>query len=198
MLGHRAKDAPGTPIAQRDRQLNFQTRPDGLFLIPASAGAPARQLRCALGPAGVVAGEAKREGDGGTPAGRWPMLRLLYRPDRGPPPATGLAAIAIAPDDGWCDAPDDPAYNRPVRLPYPASAESMWREDGLYDLVVVLGFNDNPPVPGRGSAIFLHCARADYAPTQGCVALARDDLQAVLALAGPGSVLEVLAGPRNR
>ena len=105
----------------------------------------------------------------------------------------GMSAdFEIAPDDGWCDAPDDAAYNRPVKLPYPASAERMWRDDGLYDLVVVLGYNDDPPEAGRGSAIFLHLARPDYAPTQGCVALARPDLEAVLALAGPGSALEVL------
>jgi L,D-peptidoglycan transpeptidase YkuD (ErfK/YbiS/YcfS/YnhG family) len=69
----------------------------------------------------------------------------------------------------------------------------MWREDGLYDVVVVLGHNDDPPVPGMGSAIFLHCARPDFTPTQGCVALARADLEAVLALAGPGSAIEVQA-----
>ena len=68
----------------------------------------------------------------------------------------------------------------------------LWREDGLYDLVVILGYNDDPPVAGRGSAIFLHVARPDYAPTQGCVALARPDLEAVLALAAPGSVLEIV------
>ena len=152
---------------------------------------PGRVVRCALGPAGVVEAADKREGDGATPAGAWPMRRGLYRPDRAPAPRTALPMSPIAPDDGWCDAPGDAAYNQPVVLPYPASAERMWREDGLYDLVVVLGYNDSPPVPGRGSAIFMHIARPGYAPTEGCVALARADLEAVMALAGPGSVLEV-------
>ncbi len=151
-----------------------------------------RRVRCALGPGGVIAAADKREGDGSTPMGAWPMRRLLFRPDKGPPPATALPVQAIAPDDGWCDAPDDQAYNRPVRLPYPASAERMWRDDDLYDLVAPLGYNDAPPVPGLGSAIFLHLARPGYAPTEGCVALARSDLEAVLALAGPDSVVEVL------
>ena len=150
-----------------------------------------RRVRCALGPAGMVAAAGKREGDGATPIGTWPMLRVLYRADRGPPPRTGLPVQAIAPDDGWCDDPADPAYNRPVKLPYPASAERMWREDGVYDLVVVLGHNHDPPAPGLGSAIFLHLARDDYSPTQGCIALARPDLEAVLALAGPGAAVEV-------
>ena len=168
---------------------------DGRLHVPSADGAPARELRCALGPSGVLPAADKREGDGATPAGRWPMRRVLYRPDRGPAPRTRLPAAPIAPDDGWCDAPGDPAYNRPVTLPYPASAERLWREDGLYDVVVVLGHNDDPPVPGMGSAVFLHCARPDYAPTQGCVALSRSDLEAVLALAGPGSAIEVEAPP---
>lgn len=151
-----------------------------------------REVRCALGPAGVIAAADKREGDGATPLGVWPIRRVLYRPDRGAAPATALPMAPIAPDDGWCDAPDDPAYNRPVALPYPASAERMWREDELYDIVVILGHNDDPPVPGMGSAIFLHCAKPGYPPTQGCVALARADLEALLALAGPGDVLAVV------
>ena len=149
------------------------------------------RVRCALGPAGVIPAAEKREGDGASPAGVWPIRRVLYRPDRGPAPATALPVRAIAPDDGWCDAPGDPAYNRPVQLPYPASAEQMWREDHLYDIVVVLGHNDAPAVPGLGSAIFLHLAKADYQPTHGCVAVARPDLEALLAAAQPGDAVEI-------
>jgi len=165
----------------------FRAFPDGRLEVGG------RSVRCALGAAGVVPAEAKREGDGTTPAGTWPLRRVLYRADRGGRPRTGLAVLEIAPDDGWCDAPGDPCYNRPVRLPYPARAERLWREDGLYDLLVVLGHNDDPPVPGRGSAVFLHLARPDYAPTEGCVAAARADLEALLALAGPGDALEIVA-----
>jgi L,D-peptidoglycan transpeptidase YkuD (ErfK/YbiS/YcfS/YnhG family) len=151
------------------------------------------KARCALGPAGVLPASAKREGDGASPAGVWPLRRVLYRPDRGPPPATALPTATIAPDDGWCDAPGDANYNRAVKLPYPASAEQMWREDHLYDLVVVLGHNDDPAVPGLGSAIFLHLAKPDYAPTHGCVALARADLEALLRTAAPGDAVEIRA-----
>jgi L,D-peptidoglycan transpeptidase YkuD (ErfK/YbiS/YcfS/YnhG family) len=152
-----------------------------------------RRVRCALGPAGVIPATDKREGDGASPAGVWAIRRLLYRADKGEAPVTALPAAPIAPDDGWCDAPGDPAYNRPVKLPYPASAEAMWRDDDVYDLVVVLGHNDDPPVAGMGSAIFLHLARPDYAPTQGCVAVARADLEALLAAAKPGDALEIRA-----
>jgi L,D-peptidoglycan transpeptidase YkuD (ErfK/YbiS/YcfS/YnhG family) len=148
-----------------------------------------RRMRCALGRAGIVVD--KREGDGATPAGSFPMRRVLYRPDREALPETRLPCAALARDDGWCDAPGDPAYNRPVRLPYGASAEALWRADGRYDLLVVLGHNDDPVVPGRGSAIFVHIEAADGAPTEGCIALARADLLAVLAEADPASRVAV-------
>lgn len=142
------------------------------------------RVRCALGRGGLT--RKKREGDGATPVGAWPMRRLLYRADRLSHPDTRLPVSAIGPEDGWCDDPADPAYNRPVALPYPGRHERLWRENGLYDLLVLLGHNDNPVVPGLGSAIFLHVAGPDYGPTEGCVALARPDLERVLAEAGPG------------
>src|SRR5579862_5819078 len=138
-----------------------------------------RALRCALGRAGVS--DEKREGDGATPSGRFAMRCLFFRADRLAPPATRLRLRAIRREDGWCDAPDDPDYNRRVVLPYRASAESLWREDSVYDLIVPLGYNDAPIVPGKGSAIFLHLATPDFAPTAGCVALARADLLRILA-----------------
>jgi L,D-peptidoglycan transpeptidase YkuD (ErfK/YbiS/YcfS/YnhG family) len=146
-------------------------------------------FRCALGRAGVSA--EKREGDGATPAGRFAMRYLLYRPDRLEPPATGLGMLALSPGQGWCDDPADALYNRPVRLPYAARHEKLWRADRLYDLVVVLGHNDDPVRPGLGSAIFLHVGQPDYAPTTGCVVLAESDLLALLSTAGPGDAVEV-------
>jgi len=145
----------------------------------------ARALRAALGRAGV--GREKREGDGKTPVGSFPMRELLYRADRLARPKTALPTRALAPEDGWCDAPEDPRYNRLVRLPYAASHERLWRADALYDLIVPLGYNDDPVQPGLGSAIFLHVAAPEWTPTAGCVALARDDLLALLAEADPGS-----------
>jgi L,D-peptidoglycan transpeptidase YkuD (ErfK/YbiS/YcfS/YnhG family) len=150
-----------------------------------------RIVRCVLGKGGVIAAADKREGDGATPLGVWPIRRLLYRPDKAPPPYTALAVHAIQPHEGWCDAPGDAAYNRPVRLPYGASAERLWRDDEVYDLVGVLGHNDDPPISGMGSAIFLHLTRPDHRPTEGCVALDRADLLTLLSLAGPGSAIEV-------
>ena len=152
----------------------------------------AGRAQCALGPAGVVDAANKREGDGATPAGIWPMRRLLYRPDRLARPETGLEVRALRPDDGWCDAPNDRNYNRPVTWPYAAGAERLWRDDRVYDLIVILGHNDSPVVAGAGSAIFLHVARDDYSPTHGCVALAREDLLALLKRTDPGDALRIV------
>jgi L,D-peptidoglycan transpeptidase YkuD (ErfK/YbiS/YcfS/YnhG family) len=151
-----------------------------------------RTVPCALGRGGIQGD--KREGDGVTPAGVWPIRRVLYRADRLARPRTKLPVGTIARQDGWCDAPEDAAYNQPVTLPYSASHEEMWREDGLYDLVAILGYNDDPPEPGRGSAIFLHVARPDYGPTEGCVALALPDLLMLLEQIAPDSALHIGAG----
>jgi L,D-peptidoglycan transpeptidase YkuD (ErfK/YbiS/YcfS/YnhG family) len=140
---------------------------------------PGGRARAALGKSGLS--PAKREGDGATPVGVFALRNLLYRADRMARPETGLAISAIQPGDGWSDDPRDPLYNRPVPLPHPYCHERLWRDDGLYDLIVPLGYNDDPPAPGLGSAIFLHCAQPDYGPTEGCVAVAALDLLAVLA-----------------
>lgn len=137
------------------------------------------RVRCALGRSGLRA--IKREGDGATPLGRFRLLRAQYRADRISRPRAAVPLQPLRRDDGWCDAAGDRNYNRAVRHPYPASAEAMWRSDGLYDVVVVLDYNIRPRKQGCGSAIFLHCARDGYAPTEGCVAVKRADLQRILA-----------------
>jgi L,D-peptidoglycan transpeptidase YkuD (ErfK/YbiS/YcfS/YnhG family) len=151
-----------------------------------------RRLRCAVGRSGIVPADDKREGDGATPAGTWPMREVLFRADRLGEIVTPLACHALAPEDGWCDDPADPAYNRLVRLPYPAHCEHLWLADHVYDVIVPLGYNDDPVVPGHGSAIFLHVAGPGFAPTAGCVALALPDLIALLREALPGSAVRVL------
>lgn len=136
-------------------------------------------LRAAQGRNGIT--QIKQEGDGATPAGILKLVRVLYRADRLAPPRCAVPVEPLAPDDGWCDAPHDPAYNQKVRLPYAASHEELWRADAVYDLIGVLDWNLSPAVAGRGSAIFFHVATADYAPTAGCVALSLTDMQTALA-----------------
>jgi L,D-peptidoglycan transpeptidase YkuD (ErfK/YbiS/YcfS/YnhG family) len=145
---------------------------------------------CTLGRSGRTAN--KREGDGATPIGRFALRRAFYRPDRIPRPSSGLPLSPLRPRDGWCDAPSDRNYNRFVSHPYPASAEHLWRDDHLYDLVVVLGHNDHPRLRGRGSAIFMHVAGPGFAPTEGCIALRRRDLQRLLARISRATAVRVL------
>jgi L,D-peptidoglycan transpeptidase YkuD (ErfK/YbiS/YcfS/YnhG family) len=155
-----------------------------------------QRRRCALGRSGII--HDKREGDGATPAGTFPLREVFYRADRLPRPWTGLPLRAVVETDGWCDAPDSPDYNRLIRRPHPAHHETLWRDDGLYDLLVVVGYNDEPPVTNRGSAIFLHVAKPQYAPTEGCVALARDDLLALIEACGGETWLTVNLSRGNR
>lgn len=155
-------------------------------VVRATAGATTRAILvlgnrvwpCLMGRSGRKA--IKREGDGATPIGRWRLREVLYRADRGLPPQTRLKCRAIRTSDGWCDAVLDRNYNRLVQHPYPASAEQLWRDDHLYDVIVVLGYNDRPRTQGLGSAIFMHLAHPEKKPTAGCVALSRRDLRLVL------------------
>jgi L,D-peptidoglycan transpeptidase YkuD (ErfK/YbiS/YcfS/YnhG family) len=159
-----------------------------LIISPAADGCRAaygnKTWRCAVGRGGIAL--KIREGDGISPIGCWPIRRIFYRADRlDRAPSKAFTCTPIGRQDGWCDAPDHPDYNRLVQLPFAASHEEMWRDDHLYDVVVVLGQNDDPVVPGAGSAVFLNVARPEYSPTAGCAALSKEDLLEFLELAGP-------------
>jgi L,D-peptidoglycan transpeptidase YkuD (ErfK/YbiS/YcfS/YnhG family) len=144
----------------------------------------------ALGRTGIRA--LKREGDGGTPLGRFAVRQVLYRADRVERPSTSLPMRAIRANDGWCEDPANRNYNRLISVSPLSSADRLTRADHLYDLVLVLGYNDRPRIRGKGSAIFVHLARPDYAPTAGCIALSRHDLTMLLAELRPGSSIAVL------
>jgi L,D-peptidoglycan transpeptidase YkuD (ErfK/YbiS/YcfS/YnhG family) len=146
-------------------------------------------VSCAIGKSGACDAAAKREGDGCTPLGIWPIRAALLRPGHGFDPPAGLPWRWLRPADGWSDDRADPAYNRAVRHPHAFSAEHLWRHDAHYDVVLVLGHNDDPPVPGAGSAIFLHLR--GETPTEGCVAIAREAMASLLPRLTPGSVIEI-------
>ena len=150
---------------------------------------------CVLGQGGVKFD--KREGDGASPIGHWPLVSVFYRPDRITRPNTGLPVRALRPSDGWCDDPSHASYNQHIQRPFPASHEPLWRNDDVYNLIVILDYNNYPVVPGRGSAIFIHIARPDYAPTQGCVALKLEDLSAILIECGSETDLVIHPTPQT-
>ncbi|WP_112661936.1 L,D-transpeptidase family protein [Microvirga flavescens] len=147
-------------------------------------------LPCALGRSGTT--HAKREGDGASPVGTFPLVQAFYRPDKGPRPRTGLSLNPIRRTDGWSDDPTDRRYNRPVSLPCPTSHEKMWQADDVYDVVVDIGWNRGPIVRGRGSAIFLHLARPGFTPTQGCVAVEQRMIRRLLERLGPQTRIEIV------
>ncbi|MEI6797740.1 MAG: L,D-transpeptidase family protein [Pseudomonadota bacterium] len=148
--------------------------PLDMVLTPTGLRFAGRRFACTIGRGGVVAAEAKREGDGGTPAGVHRIVGMLYRPDRMARPADW--ALPIGPCDLWSDDSRDPDYNLMVRAPHVFSHEHLRRSDPQYDLVLITDWNWPYSVPGRGSAIFLHRWRRPCAPTAGCVALAPQDL----------------------
>lgn len=168
-----------------------------LIRVARAAGCPTRGHLTAgshvfpvtLGRGGIRAD--KREGDGGTPRGRFRLLRLWYRADRMPRPRSLFPIRKIRKDDGWCEDPRDRNYNRPVKLIPASGADRLWRDDHLYELIIELDHNTCPRIPYRGSAVFIHFARKDFTPTAGCVALKRGDLQKLLLLLGRNCWIEI-------
>lgn len=137
----------------------------------------------ALGRGGIIAN--KREGDGGTPKGIFKPRRLWWRADRNPRPQTLLPIRAIRSEDAWCEDPTSRHYNQPVRLGHDCAGDRLKRDDHLYDFIVEIDHNTWPRVAGRGSAVFLHLARADFSPTAGCVSMTKSAMLYLLRRLGP-------------
>ena len=151
-----------------------------------------RTIPCAIGRSGACPADQKREGDGYTPQGLWALRTILFRPGRSfPSPQLKLPWRWIGAQDGWSDDPVDPCYNRPIGLPHRFSAEALVRDDSLYDIIVLLGHNDRPPKPGQGSAIFFHIWN-DAKPTEGCVAIARSNMDDLLSALAPNDVMDII------
>lgn len=174
-------DDPGPSIVVRPSPLD---RRRGIVRIGALV------IPCALGRSGTTA--RKREGDGATPIGAFRVLHGYVNRGRwGIPPRAVLPLRGAGVSDGWCDAVGDANYNRFIRLPYPASAETLVRGDRLYDAVIVLDYNVRERIQGRGSAIFFHVAKPGYPPTEGCIAVSPRDMRRLLPLLRPGRIIRV-------
>jgi L,D-peptidoglycan transpeptidase YkuD (ErfK/YbiS/YcfS/YnhG family) len=153
----------------------------------------AENIQCdvAVGCNGLIHTDNKHEGDGKTPIGTWPVRCLYYRADRITLPPCSLNTTPITEQMGWCDDPGHASYNRLVDLPFDGSHEAMWREDHAYDIVIPLGYNDDTPEAGRGSAIFFHLLHDDKIETAGCIAIPRDEMLAILPKITPSSVVDI-------
>jgi L,D-peptidoglycan transpeptidase YkuD (ErfK/YbiS/YcfS/YnhG family) len=167
--------------------IHVKTRPNRRLQGWLFAGT--RAVPVALGRTGIRAN--KREGDGGTPAGRFRPVRLWWRADRLPRPRTALPVRRIRPDDAWCEDPGDRRYNRPFKRSANEPGDRLIRDDGLYDLIIEINHNTRPRIAGRGSAVFIHIARDALAPTAGCIALKRRDLLTLLQSLSPRTRIDV-------
>lgn len=167
-----------------------------LHITPTSVSWNGQAYRCAIGRGGLSA--HKCEGDGTTPLGRFALRELLYRADRLKLPPTQLPSRAIRPTDSWCDIPTHPHYNRLIEVAEndtEHAAEHLWRNDHIYDLIIPIGYNDDPPIAAKGSAVFIHLARPGYPPTAGCIALDRADLLQLLPQLGSATICRISADP---
>ena len=146
-------------------------------------------MKVAIGRGGIKAN--KREGDGATPAGRYRLVRLWWRPDRLRRPRTLLPVQPISALDGWCEDPSDRRYNRPIRMQPGQPGDRLRRTDSLYDLIIEIDHNQRPRMAGRGSAVFIHVARTDMTPTAGCVSMPAATLRGLLARLGPHTTITI-------
>lgn len=163
-----------------------------IVLTPTGLRFQGQRIPCSIGRGGIVAD--KHEGDGGTPKATMRIVAILYRPDRMPRPAAW--AKAIGPGDLWSDDPGDPAYNCPVRVPHGFSHERLRRADRLYDLILVTDWNLGGAIRGGGSAIFVHRWRRAGYPTEGCIAMAPENLVWLTRRIHPGT--RILVGGRGK
>ena len=132
------------------------------------------KFRCALGKAGIK--KKEKEGDNVTPKGIFKIIKMYYRPDKIKNIKTNIKKIKIKKNMGWCDDPRSRFYNQQINLPSKFSYEKLYRNDNLYDLILVLNYNTNPIIENKGSAIFVHIAKKSYTKTKGCIALKKKHL----------------------
>ena len=134
-------------------------------------------FKCSIGKNGLKS--KKVEGDFCTPKGSFLLKKLYYRSDRFKKINTILPKIKIKKNMGWCNDPKNKYYNSLIKITKKIKHEKMFRRDRKYDLVIVLDYNLNKPVPFKGSAIFIHLTK-NYQSTAGCIALSKNDMLILL------------------
>lgn len=134
---------------------------------------------------------SKVEGDGKTPIGYFSLGQCFYRADRIQLPETSLSFREITPTDGWCDDQSHPNYNQLVHLPFEGGHEKLYLDEGIYDLVIEILYNNNPALPGKGSAIFWHLQSAMRDYTEGCLAIERGAFLGIIKDLTPGMIIEI-------
>ena len=138
------------------------------------------KVKCAIGKRGI--GKKRREGDLITPKGLFKIKKVYFRRDKVRGLETKFSMKAITKNMGWCNDPKSNKYNQLIKYPFAFNAEKLYRNDNIYDIVIVLNFNSRPVKKNKGSAIFLHVAKRKYKPTEGCVAIKKNELKKLLKL----------------
>jgi L,D-peptidoglycan transpeptidase YkuD (ErfK/YbiS/YcfS/YnhG family) len=187
----------GSPAISITYPPTARDRPASAIFVRPAAGDPRRgwltfdgqTVPVALGRGGILAN--KREGDGGTPKGTFRPRQVWWRDDRHPRPRTSLPVRAIRPDDAWCEDPASRHYNQPIRLDPGQGGDRLRRDDQLYDFIVEIDHNTSPRIAGRGSAVFLHLARANFSPTAGCVSMTEATMLRLLRRLGPDTKIVI-------
>ena len=171
--------------------INRRGGPLAAIRVRPAAGNPRRgwltagplSIPVALGRGGILAN--KREGDGGTPRGSFRPRQLWWRGDRHSRPQTFLPARAITGADAWCEDPGDRHYNQWIRREAGQGGDRLKRDDHLYDFIVEIDHNSAPRIAGRGSAVFLHLARANFSASAGCVTMTKSAMLRLVRRMGP-------------
>jgi L,D-peptidoglycan transpeptidase YkuD (ErfK/YbiS/YcfS/YnhG family)/predicted deacylase len=149
---------------------------------------------CVIGSGGLIPASEKREGDKCTPIGNFPLRYGLIDRVSLPDFPRDLAFPFAAQTDAMIWEEDGPDYNRLVLAnddERRSERLTRRRAEGLFDIIVPIGFNDAVPETGRGSALFIHGARPDMSGTAGCVAVSRENLIELAKRLEPGMAIDI-------
>ncbi|MBV9433104.1 MAG: succinylglutamate desuccinylase/aspartoacylase family protein, partial [Hyphomicrobiales bacterium] len=149
---------------------------------------------CVVGEGGLIAASHKREGDKCTPIGVFPLRYGLFDPRAFPDFPRDLAFPFVPASEAMIWEEDGPNYNRLVFITGEERLDERLtrnRAEPLFDLIVPIGFNDAVAEAGRGSALFIHAARADMRGTAGCVAVPREHILEIARRLVPGMMIDI-------
>jgi len=136
------------------------------------------KVKCAVGKRGISS--KKVEGDNKTPRGTFKIQAIYYRKDRMKELKSLIKKKNIRKNMGWCDDSKSKKYNKLIKFPFSWGAEKLYLNSRIYDILLILNFNNKPVKRRKGSAIFIHIAKKNYAPTKGCIAVSKIDMRKIV------------------
>ena len=159
-----------------------------------------RVFKCQIGKNGVLPAFKKKEGDFGTPKGKWKLGKIFYRRDKHRflklHKFVKKNIYPIKKNHGWSDDKFSFNYNKLLdvnkKFNFKTRHENLFRNDDVYDIIVEIKYNVTPTIKGKGSAIFIHCSFKDKRPTKGCVAIEKKELIYILNRLDKYSKLEII------